>query len=189
MRVLDLSQPLDERTVLWPGSTPFAAPGPEGFDEDGSWWRDLRTPEHAGTHLDAPVHYVPGGATVGDIPADRLVRPAVRIDARALCDGDPGWTLEAEHVAAWEADHGRVPADSAVLLSTGWDAFHRADPARYGGDPLAFPGYGAVRGAGCSSSAAWRASGSTRWASTPVRRPRTRCTTSRCPPGSGTSRG
>jgi len=142
MRVLDLSQPLDERTVLWPGSTPFAAPGPEGFDADGSWWRDLRTPEHAGTHLDAPVHYVPGGATVGDIPADRLVRPAVRIDARALCDGDPGWTLEADHVAAWEADHGRVPADSAVLLSTGWDAFHRADPARYGGDPLAFPGYG-----------------------------------------------
>jgi len=141
VRVLDLTQPLDERTVLWPDSTPFSAPGPDGYDEEGFWWRELRTPEHAGTHLDAPVHVVPGGAAVGDIPAEQLVRPAVRIDARALCDGDPSWTLAAADVEAWEAEHGRVPAGAAVLLCTGWDAYYE-DAARYGGEPLAFPGFG-----------------------------------------------
>ena len=125
MRVLDLTQPLDERTVLWPGSVPFVAS--EDSDDDGFWWRDLSLPEHAGTHLDAPRHIVAGGATVDDIPAERLVRPAVRIDLP-----DRSRNLATADVEAWEAEHGRVPEGAAVLLRTAWD-----------GDPHAAPGYGA----------------------------------------------
>ena len=143
MKVLDLTQQLDERTPLWPGSEPFAAiPEADGYDEHGFWSQSLRMPEHAGTHLDAPRHVVPGGAAVADIPAADLVRPAVRIDARALCGGDASWVLRAADVEAWEAEHGRVPRGAAVLLCTGWDAYRR-DASRYLGDPLAFPGYGA----------------------------------------------
>ena len=141
MRVLDLTQPLDERTILWPDSVPFVATGSGGYDEDGFWWRDLGFPEHAGTHLDAPRHCVPGAAAVGDIAAGQLVRPAVRIDARALCGGDPAWVLSAADVQGWEAEHGGVPEGAAVLLCTGWDAF-RADAGLYLGEPLAFPGFG-----------------------------------------------
>lgn len=141
MRVLDLTQPLDERTVLWPDSVPFRADAQPGYDVDGFWWRDLSFPEHSGTHIDAPSHCVPGGAMVADIPAELLVRPAIRIDARALCDGNAAWVLGAADVEAWEAEHGRVPAGAAVLLCTGWDEL-RGDPRRYLGDPLGFPGYG-----------------------------------------------
>jgi len=141
VKVVDLTQTLDERTVLWPGSEPFTAVADDGYDADGYWSRHLSTPEHAGTHLDAPIHCVPGGAAVGDIPAEQLVRPAVRIDARALCGGDPSWVLRAADVEAWEAEHGRVPEGAAVLLCTGWDAY-RSDPAAYLGEPLGFPGYG-----------------------------------------------
>jgi len=141
MRILDLTQTLDELTALWPDSVPFVADAQAAYDVDGFWWRDLAFPEHSGTHLDAPCHCVPGGATVADIPAEQLVRPAVRIDARALCAGDPAWVLSAADVEAWEAEHGGVPAGAAVLLCTGWDEYV-ADPARYLGDPLAFPGYG-----------------------------------------------
>jgi kynurenine formamidase len=141
VRVIDLSQPLDETTPLWPGSQPFTAVGPEGYDADGFWDRHLSTPEHAGTHIDAPKHCVPGGAAVDEIPAEQLVRPAVRIDARAQCDGDPCWLLSAAGVEAWEAEHGRIPAGAAVLLCTGWDRT-RADPDVYLGDPPHFPGYG-----------------------------------------------
>jgi kynurenine formamidase len=98
-------------------------------------------PEHSGTHLDAPSHCVPGGAMVADIPAEELIRPAVCIDARALCGGDPAWVLSAADVTDWEERHGQVPAGTAVLLCTGWDEYVD-DPARYLGDPLAFPGFG-----------------------------------------------
>jgi kynurenine formamidase len=141
VRVVDLTQPLDEHTVLWPGSEPFVAVADDGYDADGYWSRHLSMPEHAGTHLDAPVHRVPGAAAVADIPVEQLVRPAVRIDARALCGGDPAWVLRAADVESWEAEHGRVPPGSAVLLCTGWDA-HRGDPASYVGDPPGFPGFG-----------------------------------------------
>jgi kynurenine formamidase len=141
MRVLELTQPLDEHTPLWPDSAPFRADAQPDYDVDGFWWRDLRFAEHSGTHLDAPSHCVRGGAMVADIAADALVRPAVRIDARALCDGDPAWVLGAADVEAWEAEHGRVPAGAAVLLCTGWDEY-RDDAALYVGDPLAFPGFG-----------------------------------------------
>ena len=43
---------------------------------------------------------------VADIPVELLVRPAVRIDARELCGGDPSWVLRAEDLEAWEAEHG-----------------------------------------------------------------------------------
>ena len=141
MKVLDLSQPLGEQTVLWPGSMPFRADGPPAHGEDGYWARDLHLPEHSGTHLDAPVHCVPGGAAVADIPAERRVRPAVRIDARDLCGGDPSWTLGAGDVTAWEAEHGAIAAGAGVLLCTGWDA-HLGDPDRYRGEGLDYPGYG-----------------------------------------------
>jgi kynurenine formamidase len=140
--VLELSQPLDERTPLWPGSQPFTAVGPDEYDADGFWDRHLSMPEHAGTHIDAPRHCVPGGAAVSDIPAEELVRPAVRIDARAQCGDDPTWLLSTTDVEAWEAEHGRIPAGVAVLLCTGWDEM-RADPDVYLGDPPAFPGFGA----------------------------------------------
>jgi len=141
VRVLELTQTLDETTPLWPDSAPFRADAQPEYDVDGFWWRDLSFAEHSGTHLDAPSHCVPGGAMVADIPAEALVRPAVRIDARALCGGDPSWVLSAADLEAWEAAHGPVPAGAAVLLCTGWDEF-RDDPARYLGDPLDFPGFG-----------------------------------------------
>ena len=141
MRVLDLTQTLDERTALWPDSAPFRADAQPEYDVDGFWWRDLSFAEHSGTHIDAPSHCVPGGAHVADIPAEMLVRPAVCIDARELCGGDPAWVLGAGDLEAWEREHGRVPAGAAVLLCTGWDEF-RDDPARYLGEPLDFPGFG-----------------------------------------------
>lgn len=142
MTVLDLSQPLGPATALWPGSEPFSAPVVEDYGEYGFWARQLGFPEHSGTHLDAPAHRIRGGATTEAVEADRLVRPAVRIDARGWCGDDRGWTLEASHVAEWEAAHGRVPAGCWVLLCTGWDRF-LGDFGAYLGDPPDFPGYGA----------------------------------------------
>ncbi len=142
MTVLDLTQPLGPATALWPGSQPFSAVVEEDYGDYGFWARQLGFPEHAGTHLDAPVHRIPGGAATDAVAADRVVRPAVRVVARAWCGDDRRWTLEAAHVEQWEAAHRRVPAGCWVLLCTGWDRFV-GDFGAYLGDPPDFPGYGA----------------------------------------------
>src|SRR6516162_7084501 len=44
------------------------------------WWRIV---EHAGTHLDAPIHFSESGATVEKISADTLVVPLAVVDVAA----------------------------------------------------------------------------------------------------------
>lgn len=120
------------------------------IEADGSFGRVLRTPEHAGTHMDAPAHFVAGGRTVDAIAAAELVVEAAVIDAREACARDPDHALDAGEIEAFEAEHGRLPHGGALLLCTGWDR-HREDPVRMlGGDQAAnlrFPGFAASAGA------------------------------------------
>lgn len=143
LRVVDLTQPLGPDTILWPGSTPFSATVVGDVDSDGFYARDFAVPEHAGTHFDAPAHVAGAGATVDEVPADLLVRPAVRLDVRGLCAGDPAFTLSAAQIESIEAAEGAVPAGSVVLVCTGWDAYVE-DRERYvgPGGATAFPGIG-----------------------------------------------
>ena len=53
------------------------------FKKDGFnlyWWRII---EHAGTHLDAPIHFCEGGMTADRIAAEQLVVPLVMVDVSA----------------------------------------------------------------------------------------------------------
>lgn len=139
-RLVDLTQPLGPTTTLWPGSRPFRATTVGTYDTHRSYFRELDIPEHAGTHLDAPAHFAPGGIRVDAIPIAALVRPAVKLDVRSWVDGDPAATVGVAQIEELEARDGRIEAGTAVLVHTGWDAY-RDDPDRYlGGDPLAFPG-------------------------------------------------
>jgi kynurenine formamidase len=137
-RLVDLTQPLGPATALWPGSA-FAASVVVDHERHGCYARDLRLPEHAGTHVDAPLHFAAGGTAVDAIPLAALVRPAVRLDVAGLVGEDAGYALSSAEVEAIEAREGRIPSGSAVLVRTGWDRF-LTDPVRYAGDPLAFPG-------------------------------------------------
>jgi kynurenine formamidase len=140
-RVVELTQPLGPATVLWPGSTPFAAVVDGEHGRDASYDRTLTLAEQSGTHIDAPGHFAPGGRTTDKLAADDLVRPAVVLDVRDCCAGNAAYTLSRGEVEEAEVRDGPIPAGSAVLVCTGWDAYV-GDSARYAGDGAtpAFPG-------------------------------------------------
>jgi kynurenine formamidase len=143
--VVDLTQRLGPETVLWPGSNPFAAENVMELGRDAAYSRDIRLPEHSGTHLDAPAHFAADGDRVDAITADRLVVPAAVLDVRAESEADPDFHLSAQDLARLEARDGAIEPGSAVLLNTGWDR-HLGDPAYLGGtgaQDLHFPGFGA----------------------------------------------
>jgi kynurenine formamidase len=104
------------------------------------WWRIL---EHAGTHLDAPIHFSESGASAEKIPADRLVVPLAVIDVVAKAARDPDYLLTREDLAAWEKKHRRLPSNCCVAMNSGW-AQHVGDAAKYSGKDasgvLHFPG-------------------------------------------------
>jgi kynurenine formamidase len=135
IRIVDLTQPLSERTPVLQLPPPFAnTPGLSRneisrYDDRGpAWaWSTLTVGEHVGTHFDAPIHWVTGkdGQDVASVPAARLVGPAVVIDKSAEAAEDPDYLLTMADIRAFEAEHGPLPPQGWLLLRTGWDV--RAD--------------------------------------------------------------
>jgi kynurenine formamidase len=140
VEVVDLTAPLSSGTPILTlpeqfGQTwPFALTEISRYDAAGpAWyWNNISTGEHTGTHFDAPIHWVTGkdGADVAQVPARRLIAPAVVLDCTEQAAADPDFLLEREHVEAWQAEHGPLPAGGWLLYRTGWDA-RGDDPAAY----------------------------------------------------------
>lgn len=80
--IVDLSLPLGEETPVYPGD-PEVKIRPWAFIErDGYYMNALKLGEHAGTHVDAPAHFVPGGKTVDEIPLEKFIGEAFVLDVR-----------------------------------------------------------------------------------------------------------
>jgi kynurenine formamidase len=152
LQMVDLTHPLDSTTLYWPTApSQFRlerlafGPTPGGFFYAAN---AFATPEHGGTHLDAPIHFHEGGAAADAVPLERLIAQAVVIDVADRAAADPDYRLTPEDVAGFERDHGSIPAGTIVLLRTGWSA-RWPDAKRYLGDDrrgdasnLHFPSYG-----------------------------------------------
>lgn len=132
VEVIDLTAPLSDSTPVirlpepFGNTASFALHEISRYDERGpAWyWNDISTGEHAGTHFDAPVHWVTGraGLDVAQVPARHLVAPAVVIDKSHECAGNPDFLLTVEHVEAWQKEHGALPDGGWLLYRTGWDS-------------------------------------------------------------------
>jgi kynurenine formamidase len=59
---------------------------------------------------------------VAQVPAPRLIAPAVVLDFSAEAAADPDFLLEIDHIKQWEAGHGPLPEGGWLLYRTGWDA-------------------------------------------------------------------
>ena len=91
--LIDLSYTYDDETLYWPTSpTDFILEELDyGTSEDGYFYAaySFCTPEHGGTHLDAPIHFAEGGRTAGEIPVRQLIAPGVVIDMSKQASHNP----------------------------------------------------------------------------------------------------
>jgi kynurenine formamidase len=151
VRVVDLSHTIHDHLPQWPGDTKsFEAQPNASIEHEGYFTRSFWMLEHYGTHLDAPAHFAAGKMTVDEIPAERLMGPAVVLEVRGESKshlaGSADYRLPVEGIKRWETAHGPVPAGAIVLLRTGC-ASHWLDADRYRGLDSAggmhFPGFSA----------------------------------------------
>lgn len=148
--LIDLTYDLDETTIAWPTAKPFHRDETAyGFTSHGYWYAsaDFATSEHAGTHIDAPIHFAHGQRSVDRIAVDDLIAPAVIVDVRDAATQNADYRLRVEDLHAWEGRHGRIPAGAIVVMRTGWGR-HWPNRAAYLGSvtpddvtTLHFPGF------------------------------------------------
>lgn len=69
MPYIDISLPIHNQTITWPGDQINIVTQPPGEDEVVLSTLSLGT--HIGTHIDAPAHFIPGSKTVDQIPLEK----------------------------------------------------------------------------------------------------------------------
>ena len=149
-KVVDLTYSFDETTIYWPTAKSFEWQKESwGISPSGYWYAAARyaASEHGGTHIDSPIHFGQGKATVDEIAVSHLIGPAVVIDISAACEKDADYRLSLADIESWEKQYGRIPDGAIVLLHSGWGKFW-PDKKRYLGSDtpgdiahLHFPGF------------------------------------------------
>ena len=82
MPIYDISLPISESLVVWPGDPPVKITQPFHLAQgDTATVSHLCMSAHGGTHVDAPAHFIPGGAGVEALDLNVLVGPALVIGA------------------------------------------------------------------------------------------------------------
>jgi kynurenine formamidase len=81
-----------------------------------------------GTQFDPPAHWAPEQAAIDEIPGSYSIRKLVVIDVSQQVQRNPRYLLTVADVKAWEAEHGRIPAGSVVMVRSDWSKRWTDDP-------------------------------------------------------------
>ena len=125
---VDLSYAFDTTTLYWPNNltgfehqTDAAGRTPLGYYYSSY---SIKTPEHGGTHLDAPIHFAENGLTIDQLPLENLTGNAVVIDVSKNALKDRDYQITIADVEEWELEHGELKPNMIVLFKTGYGQFY-----------------------------------------------------------------
>lgn len=95
-----------------------------------------------GTHVDAPLHFVPGGRELHEFGVKETVFPLCVIDVSDRVREKSDFGLSREDIEEWENRHGAIPEGSFVAMRTDWS---KRSPEDYAGKDAEgnchFPGW------------------------------------------------
>ncbi len=124
-KIVDLTYTINEGTPHWPAKSykPFHLETIATLEKDGVLSKAFYTPEHLGTHIDAPNHFEKNQASVEKIPVEQFFGPAVVIDISSQSEKNPDYRLKLDDIKAWENRNGKIPDGVIILLKTGWGKY------------------------------------------------------------------
>ena len=120
-KLIDISLPISAEMPTWPGSPPVSLSRFQPDADSSIIETVLHFNAHTGTHIDAPRHFLPGAATVSQIPLDVLLGPA-----------QVAWLPEVDKITSKEINALSIPKDTRRLLLRTRNSDHWAvQPAKF----------------------------------------------------------
>jgi len=122
-KLIDLTYPLSPDSLYWPTGSRFEHQQLNwGMSEGGYCYASaaFSSPEHLGTHLDAPIHFGENGWANADIPIERLFAHGVVIDITSKSNASADATLSVDDIEAWEDRNDTLQEGSIAIIRTGW---------------------------------------------------------------------
>jgi arylformamidase len=111
MKIHDISVTLEEGIPIWPGNPSFELVRVNDIQQGGtSNVSRLSLGCHTGTHVDAPVHFIPGAAGVDTLPLNLLTGPATVYKVETSLDHGNN------NITAFALEQAGIPAGSERVL-------------------------------------------------------------------------
>ena len=128
-KYIDLTHTLTPSIPVWKGFAPSTF-GPALNSRTGELFQyatdgfeathyDLGT-DQLGTQLDPPAHWAPEYPAIDELPATYAIRPLAVISIVEQVAKDPGYSLQVSDIEQWETRHGKIPAQSVVMVRSDW---------------------------------------------------------------------
>ncbi len=138
LKWVDLTHSFDSTTLYWPNNIKSFEhyTDANGVNEKGFFYSSysICTPEHGGTHLDAPIHFAKGKQTVDQIPLSHLTGKAIVIDVSEKALKDRDYRISVGDIEAWEKANGTIPDSCIILFRTGYGKFYPDRKKYFGTD-------------------------------------------------------
>ncbi|ASK79159.1 cyclase [Paraphotobacterium marinum] len=139
MKIIDLTQMLDEHTPHWNCDCGFKLTST--FDEV-SCVQFIDAPAGIGTHMDAPYHFFSDNISIDQINVENFLGPACVIDVHHKAHDE--YLISKQDILDFENKHGMIEPNTIILAFTGWDK-HWGEPDKYRAEKSeqqrAFPGF------------------------------------------------
>ena len=124
MKYVDLTHAIVDGMSVYPGDSSPSVVQVANFEQQGFVRYQINTSMHVGTHIDAPLHMLEGGARISDFAPERFLGRGYLIDARGKSIIDVQLLEKSE-----------IKAGDIVLVLTGFsEKFH--DPVYYKSSPV-----------------------------------------------------
>ncbi|MBJ7880423.1 cyclase family protein [Gelidibacter salicanalis] len=127
-QIIDLSHDYSRETIYWVTAKEFQLDTVAyGDTEKGYFYaaNNFSTAEHGGTHIDAPIHFAKGTQSVDEIPLEKLMGKAIKIDIKKEVEKNRDYQITIEDFKNWEKESGiEIPEECIVLLETGISKYY-----------------------------------------------------------------
>ena len=114
MNIIDLTHEIHTGMMAYPGDPEISLEEACTHDTDGCHVDYLMCGSHAGTHIDAPYHFLPEGKSITDYPVSRFIGEGVVLDLRHKKAGE---AITEEDLMPLQE---KVQEGDFLVLQTGW---------------------------------------------------------------------
>ena len=100
-QILDISLPLYEGMIAYPGTAPLSVTTSKS-ESSGSTLSTISLSSHTGTHIDAPSHVMPGGKTLSELPLETFYGQCRVLDVTSCVGSISRESLETKNIQSGE---------------------------------------------------------------------------------------
>lgn len=114
MKIIDLSETVSPGMVVYPGDPTVEHKITHTIKSVGCRLSQLIINSHAGTHIDAPLHFIENSNSIADIALDKCVGKAIVINCTNKKEND---SITIEDLKSYES---KITKGSKILIRTDW---------------------------------------------------------------------